>query len=152
VTYGLLRKKGLDTLTAEIAHGSNSKTESSQGEGNHTFVFSINERPKDGIIEAESLSDAQDAVDELTSGKNSASFDVTVNVDTGERIFRILKFFKDKGNDFELTAEYTYYTCSLQESELPVDDTDDTKSTGDDGFDHNVGEYYVNLGYGRGMI
>ena len=70
-------------------------------------------------------------------------------------MFRLLKFLKDKGNDFELTATYTYYTCTLQELDLPTEDVDggdDTKTTGDTGFDHNVGEFYVNLGYGRGMI
>jgi hypothetical protein len=154
VTYGLIMKKGLDTLTAEMSHGSEIKTDSSEGEGNYSFVFTVNERPKDGTIEATSLSDAQDTIDELTSGKNKADFDLTVTVDTGERIFRLLKYIRDKGNDFELTATYTYYTCSLQESEPPIDDSgsDDTKTTGDDGFDHNVGEFYVNLGYGRGMI
>lgn len=152
VTYGLLRKKGLDTLNANIAFGTNEKSDSSMGSGNHSFLFTLNERPKDGKFEAESVQDAQDIIDELTSGKNSATFDVSVSVDTGERIFRLFKFLKDKGNDFELTATYTYYTCNLQESEPPDDTDDETKTTGDDGFDHKVGEFYVNLGYGRGMI
>ena len=155
VTYGLLRKKGLDTLTAEISYGTDTKNETSKGSGNHTFVFNLNERPEGGTLEAASLQDAQDIVDGIASGKNSAIFDVTVSIDTGERMFRLLKFLKDKGNDFELTATYTYYTCTLQELDLPTEDVDggdDTKTTGDTGFDHNVGEFYVNLGYGRGMI
>jgi len=152
VTYGLLRKKGHDTMNANIAFGTTEKSDSSLGSGNHSFLFTLNERPKDGNFEAESVQDAQDIIDELTSGKNSATFDVTVSIDTGERIFRFFKFLKDKGNDFELTATYTYYTCNLQESEPPEDTGDDTKTTGDDGFDHKVGEFYVNLGYGRGMI
>jgi hypothetical protein len=152
VTYGLIRKKGLDTLNAIIAYGANEKSDSSLGSGNHSFLFTLNERPKDGKFEAASVQDAQDIIDELTSGKNSATFDVTVTVDTGERIFRLFKFLKDKGNDFELTASYTYYTCNLKESEPPDDSGDETKATGDDGFDHKVGEFYVNLGYGRGMI
>jgi hypothetical protein len=153
VTYGILRKKGLDTLTADISYKTDTKSETSTGNGNHTFVFTINERPKDGTIEAKSREDAVDQIQNNISGKNSVSFDITVSVDTGESFIRLLKFLKDKGNDFSLTATYTYYTMSLQESEPSDDDTDDdTKETGDDGFNHNVGEFYVKLGYGRGMI
>ncbi len=154
VTYGLLMKKGLDTLTAEISHKTETKTETSKGSGNFSFVYTINERPTDGTIEVVSLEDAKDQIESEISGKNSASFNVAVNVEIGERIYRIFKFLKDKGNDFELSATYTYYTYALQESEPPENETsDDTKTTGDqDGFDHNVGEFYVKLGYGRGMI
>lgn len=154
ITYGLLIKKGLDTLTADITYKTETETETSTGSGNHSFVFTVNERPKDGTLEVISLEDAKDQIESEISGKNSASFDVAVNVETGERMYRIFKFLKDKGNDFELTVTYTYYTYALQESEPPEDGTgDDTKTTGNqDGFDHNVGEFYVKLGSGRGMI
>ena len=74
-----------------------------------------------------------------------------LSVETGERIFRLLKFLRDQGNDFELSASYVYYEYTLEEPE-DDDDDDDMKSTGDDYSDHNIGEFYINLGYGRGMI
>ena len=64
-----------------------------------------------------------------------------------------MKWTRDKGNEFDLVATYTYYTYDLDDTDSSDDndDDDDTKNTGDD-FGHNVGEFYVNLGYGRGMI
>jgi hypothetical protein len=154
VTYGLLFKKGLDTLTADITYENEIKSETSTGNGNYSFVFNINKRPDDGILEAMSLEDAKDMIESEFSGQNSVSFDVKVQVDTGERMIRLLKYLKDKGNDFELSATYTYYTYTLLESEHPENNTDDetTTTTGQDDFNHNVGEFYIHLGYGRGMI
>jgi hypothetical protein len=118
VTYGILRKKGFDTLVADISYKTDTKSETSSGNGNHTFVFTINERPKDGTIEAKSREDAVDQIQNDISGKNSALFDISVSVETGERFIRFLKFLKDKGNDFSLSATYTYYTCTVEEISL----------------------------------
>ena len=43
------------------------------------------------------------------SGKDTASFDTKITIKTGEKIWRPLKYFKDKGNGFDLTVTYTYY-------------------------------------------
>ena len=70
-------------------------------------------------------------------------------------MFRLLKFIKDKGNDFSLTARYTYYSYKLEtEDDDSGNDSDDEdiKDTGGSDYGHNVGNFYVNLGYGRGMI
>jgi len=115
ITYGIIRKKGLDRLTATIQYGSAIQSDSSIGNGNHSFLFNINDRLKDGEIEAESFQDALDILDELIKGKNVASFDVTVTVETGERLLRVWKFLKDEGNIFELMVTYTFYSYDLQE-------------------------------------
>ena len=152
-TFGLFKNKGLDTLTFEVSRNGNTKTESSTGEGNHTFSFNINSKPMEETIEAESESDAEDWFLSQIAGKNSETFDVTVTVDIGEPRFRLIKYFRDKGNDFDLSVEYTYYTL-----EIGMDDgDDDTKPSGGNDDDvitnnHYVGEFYINLGFGRSMI
>ena len=151
-TYGLLVTRGQDTLTAEITNNGNTKMESSQGEGNLTFTFNVHSRPSSDSVLAEDKSEAEQIINNMLSDKNSAEFDVMVSVQTGESIFRLLKYLRDQGNDFELTASYTYYEYTLQEPENDTNDDDDMKDTGDDSFDHNIGEFYINLGYGRGMI
>jgi len=157
ITYGLLIQRGLDTLSADISRNGDSMTRDSVGSGNESFFFSINKRqPADSVL-ARSLEDAEDGIEDLISGMNTASFDVTVTVIPGEKIFHIfhlLKVLRDKGNDFSLTASYTYYTFELDESGMDTNDDadDDNKESGDNSFSHNVGEFYINLGYGRGMI
>lgn len=160
VTYGLLFKKGLDTLTAKISHNGEEKpVASSTGSGNHWFNFTINNQPSDGTVSGVNRDDAKDTIANLVSGQNSASFDVTVSIETGERIWRLFKYLKDKGNDFELTVKYTYYTYELNEqtqgnSTNDETNNEETPATGEninnDG--HGIGEFYKNLGYGRGMI
>jgi hypothetical protein len=88
----------------------------------------------------------------LLEGKNEVDVDVSVSVQIGERFPRIFKIRRDQGNDFDLKASYTYYKYTLEEPEEPNDDDDDVKPSGDDGSNHNIGEFYINLGYGRGMI
>jgi hypothetical protein len=150
VTYGFLFAKGLDRLSAEVIYEGAPKDETSEGNGTLEFPFSINTPPKADIIMAEDYDEAENIIKGNIENMNKASFDVEVSINTGERIWRPLKFFRDKGNSFDLTAEYTYYTYSLEEVE-DDDDDDDFVDTGL-GFNHNVGEFYVQLGYGRGMI
>jgi hypothetical protein len=153
-TYGLIMKKGLDTLTAEISLNGKTIDYSSKGEGNFTFSFSPYSRPAGDSVEAEDKSDAESEINAMLEGKNQADFDVKVSIQTGERIIRLLKFLRDKGNDFELTAEYTYYQYTLEEPDDNSNDNndDDMKESGDNGDNHNIGDFYINLGYGRGMI
>lgn len=153
VTYGLLTKKGLDTLTLEVTLDGKTEGGPYDGSGNDSFSFNINNMPDSDSVKEKSQAAAEDIIDDQISGMNTETFDITASVETGERVWRLLKFIRDKGNDFELLAEYTYYTYELQLPEDSDDNDDDTKETGgDDGFNHNVGEFYVNLGYGRGWI
>jgi len=152
-TYGLLTEKGVDTLTAEISRGSDTKTITSEGGGNESLTFKIYPMPESDTVEAISTNDAMDQIDDIISGLNKESFDITVSVATGERMVRLLKYMRDKGNDFDLTAEYTYYYYEFDDFGQN-DEDDDTKETGgsSEDFGHNLGEFYINLGYGRGMI
>ena len=119
----------------------------------------MNNRPDDSSVEAMDLAEAKTNINNLINGANEASFDTKVTVNTGERFYHLLhmwKVIRDKGNDFELTATYTYYEYNIQAPENSENSgsnsKDDTKETGDNDSNHNVGEFYVNLGYGRGMI
>lgn len=94
VTYGLFKNKGLDTLSVEIQHNNESTSGSSEGTGNLTYWFLINDAPMDEMN---------------VTGKNQTEFNIHIDVKTGEKIWRLLKFLKDKGNDFTLTFTYNYY-------------------------------------------
>ena len=154
-TYGLLKKnKGQDILEGTITYGSKEESMESVGSDNITKSFTINNMPKTDAVQATSEQDAKDAINELISGDNKATFAFYIDITPGEKIWRLLKWTRDKGNEFDLTATYTYYTYELDttdSSDGDDDDGDDTKNTGAD-FGHNVGEFYINLGYGRGMI
>jgi len=120
ITYGILKKRGLDMLTAEIAYtGGGTLTDVSTGSGNHTFSFDVGDVPQDGSVEAKDISEAEQIVKENYMDKDEASFDVTVSVKTGERIFRILKFLKDKGNGFDLEITYDYYYAVVEDTSSP---------------------------------
>jgi hypothetical protein len=150
VTYRGLLSKGHDTLTMELSYNSKMEEGSFTYEGNESYYFNINSMPDTDIVKAESQGDAEDIIEGIFSGQNTATFDIKINVQTGEKFWRILKRMQDKGNDFDLTASYTYYTYAL---EMENNDDDDMKETGDDdSFNHKIGEFYINLGYGRGMI
>jgi hypothetical protein len=151
VTYGILFEKGLDTLSAEVIYKGKSEEKKSEGNGTLKFLNTINTPPKADTIIAEDYDEAENIIRGNIENMNKASFNVKVTINTGERIWRLLKFFRDKGNNFDLTAEYTYYIYSLEEVEDDYDDDDDFVDTGL-GFNHKVGEFYVQLGYGRGMI
>jgi flagellar basal body-associated protein FliL len=152
-TYGLLTEKGVDTLTAEISRGSDIKTITSEGGGNETLTFTVNSIPVYDTVEAASTNDAMDLIDDIVSGQNKATFNIMVSVTTGEKIWRLLKYLKDKGNDFDLMAEYTYYYYEF-DMNSSSNNNDNTKNTGGslEDFGHNLGDFYINLGYGRGMI
>jgi hypothetical protein len=157
-TYGFLIERGLDTLDAEISLKGNSPiVKSFIGRGNDSFYFSINSRPIADSVQAHSLEDAMDIIEDEISGQNSADFDVMVTVTPGEKIYHLLHLFRylrDRGNEFTLTATYTYYTYEFDEiTDGSNDESDaDQKETGDDEYGHNIGDFYINLGYGRGMI
>jgi hypothetical protein len=152
-TYGLLIKKGEDTLTTDIGlQGKESDSESSKGSGNLTFNFNLNDIPSSDMVMAEDIPDAENIIDGIFSGENSASFDIEVSVETGERIWRPLKFLRDKGNDFELKAKYMYYVYMIEESEENEIEDEDNTSGNDNEYNTALGEFYKNLCYGRGMI
>jgi hypothetical protein len=143
-TYGLLIKRGLDTLTAEIKYNGESQKKSSRGSGDMYYDFSINDMPNLESIESTNYNDALETVRAMFSGENKATFDTTINVDTGERIWRIFNFLRDRGNKFNLEITYHFYTFDIEELE---EEEPPTTS-----YNGACGEFYKNLGYGRGMI
>jgi len=152
-TFGLIRTKGKDTLTAEVSLEGKSKEETSEMEGNHSFSYNVNTMPQDGSVDATTESEAKSELDEEFMDQNSADFDVTLNIETGEPWWRFL-LNRDNGNTVDISVDYTYYTHELTEPDND-DGGDDTKTTGDDDVtvsSHQLGEFYVNLAYGRGMI
>jgi len=128
--YGLIFKRGLDTLSAEIACGDELQPYSEKGGGNNTFSFDIEYQPQDESVDAENISEVEQAIKNKYSDKNKASFDVTVKVKTGEKLRRPLKFLKDKGNDFDLVVSYEYYYPQIIEEE--------PETGGDDGYDETT--------------
>lgn len=143
--------KGLDTLTAEILCGGSTGTIESIGEGtdDDKVSFSVNSRPSSEVIEAESVSEVIDILDQDYSSKSDATLDAKVTVSPGESFFRLLKYLLDKGNDFELEVEYEYYTYSIEEQES---NDDGTKETVLSSGAVNLGEYRKMVSSGRGWI
>ncbi len=155
VTYGIFFKKGLDTLTATITCAGREKKNISKGSGDIWFNFSINSVPSEEVVTAYNDSDARNKLREEYKGKDSASVDVTISIETGERRIRLLKYLKDKGNDFTLKARYTYYVLSEVVEEVEGSEETGGSSSGGESIvetGHGIGEFYRNLGYGRGMI
>lgn len=122
-TYGLLRKKGLDTLTFEVtAPDGTVKSEESVGNGTIEIVFdNINPVPYVDEIKANSSSEALDKLQDYYSEKwKDQPFKVNVSVKVGEKIFRPLKRLLDKGNNFTIEVEYVYYEPEIGTSSVTV--------------------------------
>jgi len=116
-TYGILRTKGEDTLTAEITYKGTTDTWESVGNGTTEFVYNINSLPFDTTIEAANEIEASDKIKEYHYTDDSLTLTIDVSVATGEKLRRPLKYFRDKGNDFELTITYEYYDAYLTEGD-----------------------------------
>ena len=156
--FGLIKAlvKGQDTLIADIGpvNGKN-QTYEGTGEGNETLYFIINDVPQDKVID---LSGSQIGVSQSPEssikkeyqGENSVAFDVSVTVKTGEK-FQILKpirslinKMKDKGNDFELTITYDYYTFEV--TKMPSG-SDGNGNTGETGYNEMGAQTYSTMAY-----
>jgi len=152
------KKKKKSYSTAKIGKpGAEPESKTSIKQGNMTFSFNVNDRPSDDYVEAENLDEAKEIVDQWFPNENEASFDVKVNVNTGEKLrlrpIKLLRYFQDKGNNFKLKITYSYYILNIEEPEEDGNDGNDVPPTGLGG-DYNgaCGEFYKNLCYGRGMI
>lgn len=119
--------KGYDTLTANVGiSGKEAQTHTSIGSGNETLYFTINSRPVDDFVDAEDETEVEDKIDYEYGNKNSANFDVDVNVEAGKGklLFgrKIINLLKDKGDDFTLTITYDYYKYEILEPETTEDE------------------------------
>jgi hypothetical protein len=117
-TIGLIIKRGLDTLTVEIDPTYDAPlTYEGTGSGNETLSFNVNSAPNFDTIQAEDMVDAEQIIYNESVGKDTASFDITVSVKTGEPLRRPLRYLMDNGNDFEIEITYDYYIASMMEDE-----------------------------------
>ena len=129
-TYGILRTKGADTLTAEVAYKGTTDTWESVENGTNEFFYKINSIPYDITIDADNEQDALDKLEAEYGTDDSLTFTIDVIIQPGEKIFRPLKYLRDKGNGFELTITYEYYDASVTEGYIKDtgqhnDDSDD---------------------------
>jgi len=148
-TVGLILKRGYDTLTADISYMGETETHTSTGSAkNETLSFSINSVPSVDYIEAEDEMEARDLLYQMVSGKSEATFDISVVVETGEKLRRPLKYLGDKGNDFEIKITYHYYRVDLEVKETGDGNDDYTEEI----YEGAVGEFYRNLCNGRSVI
>jgi len=140
-TIGLINalKRGKDTLTTDITYMGETKTKSSKGSGSDTITFDINNVPSVDPIEANNETEAEDLLYEMFSGKNEACFELSVNVEVGEPIWRPLKRMLDKGNNFEIKITYNYYFIDLEEPQEPEEPDEPP-----------IEESYKRTGYGLG--
>ena len=113
-THGLDSSKGQDTLNIEIKVEDDKTTKDSTGSGKLIFNHQINDKPEDFIVSADTLSEAEQKVASLISGKNEITYDFKFQVLTGEKIWNLLRYLRDKGNDLDMYATYWYYSYTLE--------------------------------------
>ena len=125
---GLLFKRGKDILTADITFGEETISHRSTGSADTTITPSISvyDTPSDEIYEDVNVKDinlVKNSVDKEYDNENCASFNVLVKLSKGEKIgirpLKLLAFFGDKGNNFKLTVNYTFYTPEFNEITNP---------------------------------
>lgn len=143
-TWGLIFKKGYDTLNAKI---NNVELETMTGSGNETCPFSVYNIPTSMEIEAETEEEAKQEAKEEYADLNSATFDVEVTINAGEKfkllmpIRSLLNMLKDKGDDFDISVKYTYYKATVEGYENDDDNGDET------GYKEEGTQTYVTLAY-----
>jgi hypothetical protein len=147
-TKGILFRKGEDKLTVtvsylgqEITHRSTKKADESIGD------FIIYNSPVDETYETEEENfDPTEYIKEKYSGKNTATFNLSVKVVTGEKLLtfrplKLLNFFRDKGNTFNLIITYEYYDFNYEKVE------DKIPPTGGNNDDGNIFSHLTKTGF-----
>jgi hypothetical protein len=153
-TFGIFRTRGQDVLSETVTFKGSPNDKESTLKGNDNFTFKVNTVPKDGNMYASSTDEFQSELEKEFGNMDTAEIDVMLSIMPGEPGWRLL-FRKDTGNEVDITIDYTYYNYDYS---YDMEDGDDMKSSGSNGDDgvnvgnHYLGEFYVNLGYGRGMI
>ena len=129
---GKLFNKGEDTLTVNIGlTGEEPKEHKATGMGNETLTFPVVSKPQDKNIEnAKDLAEAKQMISEEYDNMNSASFDVDVTWEKGEklltlRLTKLLNYFRDKGNAFKFEITFEYYYPEVYDVNEDNDDDDD---------------------------
>jgi len=131
-TWGLLFKRGYDTLTGSISlDGVSLSFEETTGEGNVTIDFALHNEPiikeiKDPEITSKEQAEKYLLEHEQVKDKNTATFTPEISIQKGETfkllaiIRSTLNLLKDNGDTFNLYIDYTYYY-----PEIPIDDIEE---------------------------
>lgn len=142
---GLIIKRFKDTLKAEISlEGGEALTDTSTGGcKNKSLSFAVYDMPSVDVIDANDTYEAEDILNNMTYGQDTATFDVKVTVKTGEKLRRPLKYFMDKGNGFNFEVVYEYYYPLLEDFyEEPTEPVEEGYSP--------IGGLFRSLGFGFG--
>ena len=149
--YGIFMRKGEDTLTADITYNGATETWESVYNGTYEFSYSINSIPYETSVEAETEAEALEKINEEYTTDDSLTFTIDVNVQTGEKIFRLLKFIRDKGNDFMLTITYEYYYPTLTEENDDITETGTDTASDFDFYDDDYDPAYLGILVNAGL-
>jgi len=124
-TRGLLIRKGEDKLTVTVSYDGEEATDKSTKQADRSFAdFIINDVPQEEVYTTDDENfDPNEYIFEKYSGQNTATFNLSVKVVTGEKLLslrplKLLNFFRDKGNKFNLIISYQYYDFNIDEQEV----------------------------------
>ncbi len=124
-TRGLLIRKGEDRLTVTVGYGGEEITHQSKKQADESFAdFIIYDVPQEEVYTTEDENfDSNEYIFEKYSGQNTATFNLSVYVVTGEKLLslrplKLLNYFRDRGNEFDLIITYTYYDFNIDEQEV----------------------------------
>jgi len=124
-TRGLLIRKGEDKLTVTVSYEGEEATDKSTKQADRSFAdFIINDVPQEEVYTTEEENfDPNEYIFEKYSGQNTATFNLRVKVVTGEKLLslrplKLLNYFRDKGNKFNLIISYQYYDFNIDEQEV----------------------------------
>lgn len=148
-TYGILRKKGLDTLFLDVTNRGQTKSLDQVGNGTMNIIFNLRNIPTIETIPADSLTEAEEKIKTEYYDNTDESFTIEVRVQTGERIFRLFKYLRDKGNDFDLKITYTYFDALVTETKDETKNTDQNTQNTDDSWEPPYLSMILKTGCGR---
>ena len=120
-------KVGQDSLSAEFTYeGETKMIPKHTTKGNKSEMFTIYDKPADQLLEDVDYNEAIQMIAQDYMDMDSASVDVKVMVDPGEKIltfgfFSIIRYIMDKGENFDLEITYTYCYPVID----PVNDNND---------------------------
>jgi len=147
-TRGLLFRKGEDTLTVTLSYLGEEITHKSTKRADKSFAdFIINDVPEEEVYTTEEENfDPMVYMNEKYFGQNTATFNLSVRVVTGEKLLtlrplKFLNFLLDKGNKFNLIITYEYYDFDYEEQE------DNIPPTGNQGDNGDMYSHLTNTGF-----
>lgn len=147
-TKGFLFRKGEDKLTVTVSYADEEITHKSKKKAHVSFAdFIINEVPQDEVYTSDDENfDPTAYINDKYYGQNTATFNLSVKVVTGEKLLslrplKLLNYFRDTGNKFNLIITYEYYDFNLEEQE------DNLPPTGNQGDLSDTYSHLTNTGF-----